>query len=74
MFIIIVLILQFSHIVQPYYLLRFENNHHFSLNTLLGDRLPEPLLAFLAGGGEALADRDGEGEADAGARRFTGAG
>lgn len=73
MFIIIVLILQFSHIVQPYYLLRFENNH-FSLNTLLGDRLPEPLLAFLAGGGEALADRDGEGEADAGARRFTGAG
>lgn len=39
--------------------------------TLLGDWLPEPLLAFLAGGGgDPLAERDGEGEADAAAGRF----
>lgn len=38
--------------------------------TLLGDRLPEPLLAFFAGGGEPLAERDGEGEADTGAGLF----
>lgn len=30
----------------------------------------EPLLAFLAGGGDPLAERGGEGEADAGAGRF----
>lgn len=42
--------------------------------TLLGDWLPEPLLAFLAGGGEPLAEREGEGEADAGAGRFWAAG
>lgn len=42
--------------------------------TLLGDWLAEPLLAFLAGGGEPLADRDGDGEADAGAGLFWGAG
>lgn len=35
--------------------------------TLLGDRLPEPLSAFLAGGGEALAERGGDREAAAAA-------
>lgn len=38
---------------------------------LLGDGLPEALLAFLAGGaGEPLAERAGEGEAEPGAGRF----
>ena len=41
---------------------------------LLGDGLAEPLLAFLAGGGEPLAERDGEGEAEPGAGRFRAAG
>lgn len=42
---------------------------------MLGDRLPEPLLAFLAGGGgEALAERAGDGEADAAAGRLRVAG
>lgn len=36
----------------------------------MGDWLPEALLAFLAGGGDPLADREGEGEADGGAGRF----
>lgn len=40
------------------------------LLTLLGDWLAEPLLAFLAGGGDPLAERDGEGEAEPGAGRF----
>lgn len=42
--------------------------------TLLGDWLAEPLLAFFAGGGEPLAERDGDGEADAGAGLFWAAG
>lgn len=43
--------------------------------TLLGDWLTEPLLAFLTGGGgDGLAERDGEGDADAGAGRFWAAG
>ena len=42
--------------------------------TLLGDGLAEPLLAFLAGGGEPLAEREGEGEAEPGAGRFRAAG
>lgn len=37
---------------------------------MLGDRLPEPLLAFLAGGGDALAERAGDGEAEAAAGRL----
>lgn len=48
---------------------------HWEYLTLLGDRLPEPLLAFLAGGGgEALAERGGDGEADAAAGRLRVAG
>lgn len=42
--------------------------------TLFGDWLAEPLLAFFAGGGETLAERDGDGEADAGAGLFWAAG
>lgn len=42
---------------------------------MLGDRLPEPLLAFLAGGGgEALVERVGDGEADAAVGRLSVAG
>lgn len=37
---------------------------------LLGEGLAEPLLAFLAGGREPLAERVGEGEAEPGAGRF----
>lgn len=41
---------------------------------MLGERLPEPLLAFLAGGGDALAERGGDGEADAAPGRLRAAG
>lgn len=42
--------------------------------TLLGDWLPETLPAFLAGGGDLLTERTGEGEADTGGGRFRVAG
>lgn len=44
-------------------------------DVLLGEGLAEALLGFLAGGGgDPLTDREGEGEPEAGAGRFSGGG